>query len=98
MFGVGRPWMGVALSHHPKSPTASSLFGVLLSYAFHAVVVVVVVAFSSPARILAECLTIHSPPELFFFFKVEISSRTLITLFRPWDQSTVAQRAETTVT
>ena len=32
------------------------------------VVVVVVVAFSSLARIWAECSTIHSPPVLFFFF------------------------------
>ena len=30
--------------------------------------VVVVVAFSSRARILGECSTIHSPPALFFFF------------------------------
>ena len=39
-----------------------------------------VMAFSSLARILGECSTIHSPPALFFFlfFKVEISSRTLI--------------------
>ena len=36
-------------------------------------------------------------PACAFFFKVEISSRTLIPLFGP-DQSTVAQRAETTVT
>ena len=28
----------------------------------------VVVAFSSLARILGECSTIHSPPALFFFF------------------------------
>ena len=33
----------------------------------------------------------------FFFFLVEISSRTLIPVFGK-DQSTVAQRAETTVT
>ena len=33
-----------------------------------------------------ECLTIHSPPALFFsffFFKEKISSRTLIPLFKP---------------
>ena len=30
-------------------------------------VVVAMVAFSSLARILGECLTIHSPPALFFF-------------------------------
>ena len=41
----------------------------------------VVVAFSSLARIWGECWTIHSPPA-FFSFKVEISSRTLILLFR----------------
>ena len=39
---------------------------------------------------------IHSSPALFFFL-VEVSSRTLIPLFGQ-DQSTVAQRAETTVT
>ena len=38
------------------------------------------VAFSSRVRILGECLTIHSPPA-FFFFKVEISLRTLIPHF-----------------
>ena len=42
----------------------------------------VVVAFSSRARFSGECSTIHSPNAL-FFFKVEISSRTLISLFRP---------------
>ena len=42
------------------------------------VVIVVVVAFSSCARILGKCSTIHSPPALFFFFLVDISSRTLI--------------------
>ena len=40
-----------------------------------------VVAFSSHARILRECSTIHSPPAL--FFKVKISLRTLIPLFTP---------------
>ena len=48
----------------------------------------VVVAFSSLARILGECLTIHSlhVPLLlsfFLFFKVEISLRTLNPLFVP---------------
>ena len=44
----------------------------------------VVVAFSSRARILGKCSTIHSPPALFFFFfKVEMSLRTLIPLFTP---------------
>ena len=46
--------------------------------------VVVVVAFSSLARIWGECSTIHSPSAFFFFFfKVEISWRTLISLFGP---------------
>ena len=43
------------------------------------------VAFSSPARILGECSTVHFPSALFFFFfffKMEISSSTLISLFR----------------
>ena len=34
------------------------------------------------ARTLGEGWTIHSPPA-FFFFKVEISSRTLISVFTP---------------
>ena len=42
----------------------------------------VVVAFSSLARILEECLTIHSCLRI-FFFEVENSSCTLISLFRP---------------
>ena len=43
---------------------------------------VVVVAFSSRARILGECLTIHSLSALFLLlFKVEISLCTLIPLF-----------------
>ena len=44
-----------------------------------------VIAFSSCARILGECLTIHSYLHFFscFCFKVEISSHTLIPLFRP---------------
>ena len=49
-------------------------------------IVLEVVAFSSLARILGECLTIHTPSVLFFvvvFFTVEISSCTLIPLFRP---------------
>ena len=41
------------------------------------------VAFSSRARILGECSTIHSLPAFFFFFLVEIISCTLIALFRP---------------
>ena len=46
----------------------------------------VVVAFSSLARILGECSTFFLRLGfflLFFFFKVEISSHTLIPLFRP---------------
>ena len=46
------------------------------------VVVVVVVSFSSLARISGECSIIHSPPAHFCVcFEVEISSRTLIPLF-----------------
>ena len=49
----------------------------------HTTVVIVAVAFSSIARILGECSTIHSLPELFsfFFLEVKIGSRTLIPLF-----------------
>ena len=43
----------------------------------------VVVAFSLHATIWGECSTIQSPPALIFFFKVEISLRTLIPLLRP---------------
>ena len=43
----------------------------------------VVVAFFLACEDLGECSINHSPPTLFFFFKVEISSRTLIPLFRP---------------
>ena len=61
---------------------------------------IMMMAFSSLARILGECLTIYSPRVLFFFFfvcfKVDISSRTLIPLFMP-GQSIVAQPSETTV-
>ena len=53
------------------------------------VVVVVVVDFSSRARVLGECLRIHSPPAL--FFKVEISLRKLIPLLRPGAVMTVAE-------
>ena len=52
--------------------------------------VAMLLAFSSRARILRECLTIHFPPVLLllllllflFVFLMEISSRTLIPLFR----------------
>ena len=50
---------------------------------WQAVVVVVVVAFSARAILLGECSTVHSPPALFFFFKVEINLHKLIPLFRP---------------
>ena len=47
--------------------------------------VVVVVAFSSLARILEEWSTMHSPPTLLllFCFEVDISSRTPVSLVRP---------------
>ena len=60
--------------------------GIYIHIYIYIYMVVVVVAFSSRARILEEYWTIHSPPALFlfsFFFKVEISSRTLIPFFRP---------------
>ena len=62
-------------------------------------VVVVVVAFSSLARILGVRFDDSFPACVsFFFFKVEISSRTSFPLFSCCqEQSTVAQRAETTV-
>ena len=40
--------------------------------------------FSSCARILGKCLTIIPHLRFFLFFKVEISLRRLIPLFRPW--------------
>ena len=53
--------------------------------------------FASLAKSLREGLTIHSPSALlFFFFKVEISSRTNST-FLGNDQSKMAQWAETTM-
>ena len=60
----------------------------------------VVVTFSSSARILGECSTIHSPPAfllIFFFFKWTLA-RTHKFHSLGQDQSTVAQRTETTVT
>ena len=62
-------------------------------------VVVVVVAFSARARILGECSTIHSPPAFFCFFVLKwrlARANYFHCLGR--DQSTVAWRAETTVT
>ena len=68
-------------SHLPeayKQHTLPELYAMFMS-------TVVVVASSSLARILGECLTMYSPPVpfFFFFFKVEISSFTLIPLLRP---------------
>ena len=64
------------------------------------VVVVAVVALSVLGRILGECSTIHSPPALLFVFvclKWRLARpHYLKCLFQ--DQSTVAQRAEITVT
>ena len=56
-----------------------------------------VVAFSSDARIMGEGSTVHSPHSLFFFFFKEISLRAPLALSQAEDQSTVAQRSETTV-
>ena len=52
-------------------------------------------AFYTLARIPGECSAIHSPPAL-FLLQAEISSRTLIPLLG-YDQSTVVQRAETSL-
>ena len=59
----------------------------------------VVVAFSSRARLLGECSTVHSPPALFFFFFLKwrlAHAHWFHSLDQ--DQSTVARQAETTVT
>ena len=40
-----------------------------------------VMIFASRSSSLGECSTIHPPPALFFFFLMEVSSRTLIPLF-----------------
>ena len=58
----------------------------------------VVMAFSSRARISGECSTPHSPPELFFFFLMGRLARAHLFHSLGQDQPTVAQRAETTVT
>ena len=60
------------------------------------VVVVVAAAFSSLARILGECSTIHSLPAPFFFFRWRLARAHYRHSLRQ-DRSTVAQRAETTV-
>ena len=57
----------------------------------------VVMVFSSLARILGECSTIHSLLLLFFFFVKWRLGRTHWFYSLGQDQSTVAQRAETTV-
>ena len=59
---------------------------------------VVVVALLSLARIWGECLTFHSPPAhfTFFFLKWRLARAHLFHSLGQ-DQSTVAQRAETTV-
>ena len=60
--------------------------------------VVMVVALSSPAEILRGRFDDLFPAcTVSFFFKVEYSSRTPIPHILGQDQSTVAQRAETTV-
>ena len=68
-----------------------------LVYVVVVVVALDVVASSSLARIRGECSTVLPRPRFFSLPKVEISSRTLVPLFLGKDQSTVAQRAETTV-
>ena len=54
------------------------LFKITFSLPFR-LISMLVLAFSLLARIWGECSTIHSLPA--FFFKAEISSRTLIPLF-----------------
>ena len=56
-----------------------------------------VVAFSSRARVLGECSTVHSLPALFFFLKWRLARANLFYSLGQ-DQSTVVQRAVTTVT
>ena len=61
------------------------------------------VAFSSRARIWGECWTIHFPPALFFFFFFFFLFKWRVARINQLHpsgqyQSTVAQRAETTVT
>ena len=65
---------------------------------FVTVIKYTVVAFSLHARILGECSTIHSPPVLFFFFSKWRLARVNYFHSVGQDQSTVAQRVETTVT
>ena len=56
-----------------------------------------VMAFSSLARSLEEGSTIHSPPAIFFFLKWRLARAYNFHSLRD-DQSTVAKRAEMTVT
>ena len=58
------------------------------------VVVVVVLAFFSLAKIFGECSTIHSTPALFFFLKWRLGFAHYFHSSCQ-DQSTVAQQAET---
>ena len=60
------------------------------------IITVVMVAFSSRAKIWGECSTIHSPPAL-FFLKWRLARSHLIHSLGQ-DQPTVAERAEATVT
>ena len=73
----------ISATSPPWLPWTTSLFFVLGGHleiaSFYATMLAV--AFSSCARILGECSTIH--PCLHFFFKVEISLCKLIPLFRP---------------
>ena len=82
-FGIERFWLRSRRSGRQKIRHRlffSFSFFSSLSFRCHQMVV----AFSSLAMILGECLIIYSPPALFFFFfKVEISSRTLIPFFLP---------------
>ena len=79
-----RPFSTALFQPTGKFPQKQSHKGDRVS-TFHAVVAVVVVAFSALTRIFGECSTIHSPPALFFVFlsEVEIRSRTLILLLGP---------------
>ena len=93
-------WLGPASpTHTDRGKTLSPISGnpaeVVVSLsgnqpkAFFSPAVVVVVAFSSFARILGDCSTIHSLPALLsvsfllLFLKEDIRSRTLISLFTP---------------
>ena len=70
--------LGQSISRSLKSPTHSHKRPFLVPTAWY-----MVVALSSLTRILGKCSPIHSPSALFFFFKVEISLRSLIPFFMP---------------